>query len=173
MRPGPPPRSLTVRDLLHRCDDVSLMSALDRQLATDSQRGWHARERHLNPAMSQPSVGHAHTVLVVDDEPTILEMLIDVLGDEGFTVQTATDGRQALDRVLTTLPDLILTDLMMPLLDGRALLRSLREQPHTAHIPVLLMSAAGHLRADDTFSGFIAKPFSIETLLAELLRHLT
>jgi len=57
-------------------------------------------------------------------------------------------------------PDLILTDLMMPFVGGRALLISLREHPQTAHVPVLLMSAAGQRQDADGFDAFIAKPLT-------------
>jgi two-component system, OmpR family, alkaline phosphatase synthesis response regulator PhoP len=122
--------------------------------------------------MSEPSPRHSLTILVVDDEPSILDMLGEILADEGFIVHTATNGHQGLARAVEILPNLILTDLMMPPLEGRALLTALREEPQTAHIPVVLMSAAGHLHPDDSFDGFIAKPFSIDDLVVELLRHL-
>ncbi len=122
--------------------------------------------------VTQPSIEHTATVLVVDDDAAILEMLGELLADEGFTVRTARDGLQALDRALERPPDLILTDLMMPHRGGRALLISLREHPQTARIPVLLMSAAGQAREGEGFTAFIAKPFDIDTLIAELHRHL-
>ena len=123
--------------------------------------------------MTELPADHARAILVVDDDPAILDMLSDLLADQGFTVHTAKDGQQALARALEFPPDLILTDLMMPLVDGRALLISLREHPQTAHVPVLLMSAAGQRQDADGFDAFIAKPFNILTLVAELRRHLT
>jgi CheY-like chemotaxis protein len=114
-----------------------------------------------------------YAILVVDDDPAILEMLVELLLDEGFTVYSAANGQQALARALEVPLDLILTDLMMPLVDGHALLRSLREHPQTARVPVLLMSAAGHARPDDPFDAFIAKPFSIDDLLAQLQQLLS
>ncbi len=122
--------------------------------------------------MTELPADHARAILVVDDDPAIVDVLSELLADEGFTVHTARDGQQALARALEFPPDLILTDLMMPLVDGRALLISLREHPQTAHVPVLLMSAAGQRRDADGFDAFIAKPFNILTLVAELRRHL-
>ena len=105
------------------------------------------------------------TILVVDDHPPIVEMLRDLLDDAGLAVLTAPDGEAALALALAATPDLILTDLMMPRMDGRALRARLQEHPLTARIPVLLMSAAGHARAGDGFAAFIVKPFSIDVLL--------
>ena len=112
------------------------------------------------------------TVLVVDDHPPIVELLRDLLEDEGFVVLTAPDGQAALAVATAAQPDLILTDLMMPQMDGRVLRARLLEQPLTAQIPVLLMSAAGHARARDGFAAFIVKPFSIDVLLDAVHRHL-
>ena len=122
--------------------------------------------------MTTPSSSRRRTILVVDDDPSILGVLVDILTDEGFVVHAETDPRQALARALAAPPDLILTDLMMPHLDGRAVLERLRHQPVTAAIPVLLMSAAGHVQVGDAFAAFIAKPFTIDALLATLERHL-
>jgi CheY-like chemotaxis protein len=118
-------------------------------------------------------VGQIYTVLVVDDDPAIVDVLGELLADEGFAVHTARDGQQALARALESPPDLILTDLMMPYLDGRELLTRLREHPRTVHVPVLLMSAAGQRRDADEFDAFVAKPFDIDELIAELRRRLT
>ena len=121
--------------------------------------------------LSQPA--HRPRVLVVDDDPDILLMLQDVLAEEDFSVLSARDGHQALKLALGAPPDLILTDLMMPNMDGRALQAHLQAHRQTAHIPVLLMSAAGQARVGESFAAFIAKPFSIEVLLDEVHRHLS
>lgn len=99
-------------------------------------------------------------------------MLCEILADEGYAVLAVADGQQALAHVLETPPDLILTDLMLPLLDGRTLLARVQAHAHLAHIPVLLMSAAGRMRAGERFAAFLAKPFSIDDLLREIRRHL-
>ena len=122
--------------------------------------------------MTRRPPGRAPTVLVVDDQPPIVELLRDLLEDEGLVVLTAPDGLAALAVATATPPDLILTDLMMPRLDGRALRARLQEQPRTAQIPVLLMSAAGQARPGDGFAAFIVKPFSVDVLLAAIHRHL-
>lgn len=112
-------------------------------------------------------------VLVVDDEPAILEVVQDVLEDEGYTVLPAREGREALSMALQTPPDLVLTDLMMPVMDGRTLFRRLRDDGRTAHIPVVLMSAAYQAQPGDAFVAVIAKPFSLVSLLDTVEQLLT
>ena len=87
-------------------------------------------------------------------------------------VHAVSDARQALARALDAAPDLILTDLMMPFLDGRAVLAQLRAQPQTAQIPVVAMSAAGQVPDGAAFDAFLAKPFTIDALIAVLQRSL-
>src|SRR5690606_9580668 len=88
------------------------------------------------------------TVLVVDDELGILEALADLLREEGYRVLTAVHGREALERMAELRPDLVLTDWMMPVLDGPALVERIRTDPALRDIAVLGMSAVdvGHLR---------------------------
>lgn len=109
------------------------------------------------------------TILVVEDEPAIRELLVEVLQDEGYGVVAAADGIAALDLLARQATDLVLTDVMMPGLDGLGVVRRMRELPGTARIPVIVMSAV--LRAGveglDRVS-FLAKPFDIGRLLAEI-----
>ena len=116
--------------------------------------------------------GSLRTILVVDDEPAILDLLAELLADEGFVVHAVSDARQAFGRALDARPHLILTDLMMPYLDGRAVLAQFRAQPQTAPIPVVLMSVAGLVPDGAAFDGFLAKPFTLDALLAVLQPHL-
>ena len=109
-------------------------------------------------------------ILIVDDEPAVLEVLASLLTDEGFTVRTAPDGRVALEMLADDLPDLLITDVMMPRLDGWTLLAAVRE--HTPTLPVIVISAVDRREArhwallitDHTV--FLQKPFDVETLLA-------
>lgn len=110
-------------------------------------------------------------VLVVDDEPSILEIVQEVLEDEGFSVLTARDGREGLAVALHKRPSVIITDLMMPGLNGRVLRERLMRDPRTARIPVLLMSAAYNPQPDDAFVAVIAKPFSLDELVQHAYRH--
>ncbi len=97
-------------------------------------------------------------------------MLRDLLEMVGFTVRVATNGQLGLAQAREALPDLIVTDVMMPVMDGHALCRHLRADPRTATIPVIGMSAAYRPQPDDAFDALIAKPFDIPPLLA-LIHH--
>lgn len=113
------------------------------------------------------------TILVVDDESPILELLRDVLEDEGHTVLAAHNGRVAFETARQARPDLVLSDVMMPVLDGVALSRMLRDEPATRGMVVILMSAAHppDLGAAGAVA-FLGKPFAIEQvndLIAKLL----
>ena len=112
-------------------------------------------------------------ILIVEDEPQLLAMLSAVLEDEGYAVQTAADGLAALDLITASPPDLLITDVMMPRLDGWALLARVREQDQT--LPVIVMSAVDlRLRRQEAplpdHTVFLPKPFDIATLLANISR---
>src|SRR3712207_4281554 len=113
------------------------------------------------------------TVLVVDDEPSILVMMRALLMDAGCTVITAQHGEEALARAVETSPDLIITDLMMPVMDGHELRRRLKEEPSTAHIPVLLMTVVDRRPVGDSYAGVIVKPFAYDDLVASIRVHLS
>ena len=107
------------------------------------------------------------TVLVAEDEPAILEMMTAVLEDEGLRVVQASDGMAALELLTREIPDLVLTDAMMPRLDGIGLVHRMRADPRWAAVPVVVVSAV--LRAEpEGFPGvrFLAKPFDLGRLLA-------
>lgn len=102
------------------------------------------------------------TVLVVDDEPAIREVVATLLEDEGYLVLHAKDGLEALDTIKDDEIDLIVSDVVMPRLDGASLVRKLRRRGHL--MPVVLMSA---VYADVDLPGvrFVPKPFEIDRLL--------
>lgn len=100
-------------------------------------------------------------VLVVDDEPPIVDLLQDLLQDQGYEVRRAYDGMTALQIIERDPPDLVVTDVMMPRLDGLALYNEIRTR--TASLPVILMSAAVTPRKID--ATFVPKPFDIDALL--------
>jgi CheY-like chemotaxis protein len=81
------------------------------------------------------------TVLVVDDEEGILSAITDLLELEGYHVLAAGNGREALERMVATRPDLVLTDWMMPVVDGLQLIEQMEATPGLRAIPVILMSA--------------------------------
>jgi CheY-like chemotaxis protein len=111
-------------------------------------------------------------ILVVDDEQAILLMLRDLLQDEGYTVLTALNGAVALALARDVKPDLVLTDLMMPTMDGYELARHLHTEPAMAHIPVIAMSAAHRSFDHVLFTDVIAKPFDIAPLIATISAQL-
>lgn len=107
------------------------------------------------------------TVLIADDDPSIIEILAAVLDEEGYAVERAFDGRQALELVHTSHPDIIVTDVAMPRLDGVALTQALRARGDST--PVVLMSA---IYADVDLPGvrFVPKPFDLDAILTAIER---
>ena len=81
------------------------------------------------------------TILLVEDDPDSQEMLSLILTDEGFSVITAEDGQQALNLIACASPDLVITDIEMPNLDGIELIKRLRTHPQCHHVPIVVMSA--------------------------------
>ncbi|WP_233576773.1 response regulator [Citreicoccus inhibens] len=114
------------------------------------------------------------TVLVVEDEQGILEAVADLLRDEGFRVLCAAHGREALAHLERDTPDLVLTDWMMPVLDGPALVEAIRANPRLRDIALLGMSAVdvSLLRRKFPELEFIQKPFDIQTLLEKVYQAL-
>jgi DNA-binding response OmpR family regulator len=109
-------------------------------------------------------------VLVVDDEPMVRDVLARYLAREGFAVDVAADGREALDRYVDVAPDLVLLDLMLPTIDGYEVFRRMRE---LSSVPVIMLTARGEqtdrivgleLGADD----YVAKPFSPREVVARV-----
>jgi DNA-binding response OmpR family regulator len=114
-------------------------------------------------------------VLVVDDDPIILELLVLNLELEGHDVVTASDGRQALDRAHDADPDLVLLDIMMPEIDGFEVCERLRADPATATLPVVFLSARAHeadLVRGTKVGGdaYVTKPFDPMELMELIAR---
>ena len=109
-------------------------------------------------------------VLVVDDDPDILEAICDILEAEGYEVARARHGEEALARVEDRRPAVILLDLMMPVMDGVAFAQALRLRPAVRDVPIVVISADGNPQraASVGASGYLAKPFDIEALLAQV-----
>ncbi len=107
------------------------------------------------------------TILVIDDEVILAEMLQALLEDEGYRVITAGNGREGLERLAEQPPDLILCDVMMPLLDGRELCREVQAHPNYGAVPIILMSAASAAAEldDCQYAAFLSKPFDLDDLL--------
>ena len=112
----------------------------------------------------------ARTILVVDDEPTLRETLVDALEADGFRVVSAADGREALERFRGDRPDLVLLDLMLPELSGVEVTRIIRAE---SGVPIVMLTAKDseldkvvglELGADD----YVTKPFSLRELSARI-----
>jgi PAS domain S-box-containing protein len=113
------------------------------------------------------------SILVVDDEPDIRDIFGSVFGQEGYRVSFAENGKSALEMVAAEPPDLILLDAMMPQMNGFEVCRRLREDPQTAEIPVIMVTAlndpASRVRGLDAgVDDFISKPFDIDEIQARV-----
>jgi DNA-binding response OmpR family regulator len=111
-----------------------------------------------------------HKILVVDDEPDIVELVSFNLRGEGYDVVTAANGLEALNQARANLPDLIILDLMLPELDGLSVCEILHKLPSTAPIPVIILTAwKGELSRmiglDTGAEDYITKPFSPRDLV--------
>ena len=112
------------------------------------------------------------TVLVVDDDPTIVRFVREALEDEGYEVVTAVDG-EALPLAHDLHPGVILLDMMMPRMDGLEVSRHLRADPVTALIPIIAMSAQHNLEAAVArmpVNDHLPKPFDLDRLYAKVAR---
>ncbi len=115
-------------------------------------------------------MSRAVRVLVVDDDPVILDLLRINFEIEGFDVLSATDGEEGLAKARAEAPDVVLCDIMMPRLDGIELVTTLRDDPRTAHLPVVLLSAkAQKVEVDRGLAAgaddYVTKPFDPLELL--------
>ena len=115
------------------------------------------------------------TILAVDDEPSVREVLRRLLVGEGYRVLLAAEGKEALDIMKTTRPDMVLLDLTMPELGGMAVCRRIRKDPSTRLMPVILITAKGEVAdeiqglqrgADD----YLSKPFDLSEVRARVAR---
>ena len=115
------------------------------------------------------------TVLVVDDEFGIVDVLETILTDEGYRVLTACNGKQGLVRLSAEKPDVVLLDFMMPILGGCEMLRAMAAEPAYQRIPVIMISS---LREDviaekcKGYAAFLHKPFRAAAVLSTVARVL-
>ncbi len=115
----------------------------------------------------------AKKVLVADDEPFIVTALEFLLRKNGYEVMTAPNGEEALKRLASFAPDLVLLDVMMPLLSGYEVCQRMREHPEWKHIKIVMLSAKG--REAEVSKGvslgadlYVTKPFSNNELVAKI-----
>lgn len=116
-------------------------------------------------------------VLVVDDDPEVVDAVGEALQDDGYRVETATDGASALKSVLEAPPDLIVLDVRMPNLNGWEFCEIVRRQSHTRDVPVLFLTACTDVRDQITAmqvggSDHLSKPFRLAAL-RDKVRSLT
>lgn len=110
------------------------------------------------------------TILIIEDERTLIEVLTYNLNKEGFDVLSANDGQQGLARAQAALPDLIILDLMLPVIEGLEVCRQIRSDRRTQEIPILMLTARSdevdevvgfNMGADD----YVTKPFKLKPLI--------
>ena len=114
------------------------------------------------------------TILVVDDELGSAEVLSLILEEEGYRAFCAVNGRLALIQAHDVVPDLVIVDYMMPLMNGAEFARELRADAQFAHTRIVLNSGLPEAAISELFNGydaFLRKPFKVETLL-ELVQRL-
>ncbi|MEE8315326.1 MAG: response regulator, partial [Syntrophobacteria bacterium] len=124
------------------------------------------------------SQAESERILLVDDNPTNLQVLFQTLEGRGYNLLVAKDGETALTIVKKALPELILLDIMMPGIDGYEVCRRLKNDPTTKEIPIIFLSALGETK--DKVRGldlgavdYISKPFQAEEVIARVNTHIT
>ncbi|HRC08683.1 MAG TPA: response regulator transcription factor, partial [Miltoncostaeales bacterium] len=129
-------------------------------------------ESQMPMDVEEPPV-QVEDILVVDDSPTMARLLEMGLTKAGFAVRVAHDGGAAFDMATGRVPDLVLADVMMPVLDGVELTQHLRADPRTASTTIILVTAKGQSGAklegfEAGADDYIVKPFDIDELLARV-----
>ncbi len=119
----------------------------------------------------------AKRILVIDDEPDLIQLLSIFLGKAGFEVYGAYSGQQALTIFEQIAPDLVICDLVMPVMDGAATVQALRAHPHAQSVPIIILSARG--QTDDVkqalaagANDYITKPFRGSEVVATVQKYL-
>src|SRR2546421_5472214 len=161
MKTRPEPPGVTTTSV-----NRSMKTSCLRNSATFWARVWEGSDKEQ--AMAQQS-----TILIVDDEPFNIDLLEQQLEEFGYATVSARNGQEALDKVAAEAPDLILLDVMMPIMDGLTVCRILKENDETRLIPIVIMTALGAVEdrirgieagADD----FLTKPVDERELLARI-----
>ncbi len=123
--------------------------------------------------MKDFSVGEQKQLLLIDDDPNLILLVKDYLEFRGYEVKTAGNGREALDVLEDSVPDMIICDVMMPEMDGYTFVKQVRENPNTEWVPILFLSAKG--QSQDRVRGlntgadvYMVKPFEPEELVAQV-----
>src|SRR5512135_3025758 len=120
-------------------------------------------------------------ILIIEDETTLAETLAENLAEEGYETLRAADGESGLALIRSALPDLIVLDIMLPILDGLSVCRIVRKDPTTAHIPIIMLTARGTevdkiIGLESGADDYIVKPFGLGEFLARvraMMRRMT
>lgn len=162
-------------------DHNLMLAARERKLRapeempdTFGQRRNREKQRHVRhdrPGRSRKK--RMTTVLLVDDDTNALAALKELVGQEGYRVRTASDGSDALQSALDDPPDVVISDCMMPRMDGLSLMREMKRSSRLASVPLVLVSALVTPPADADVVGFLRKPFAVSQLLDILHRLAT
>ena len=120
----------------------------------------------------------AYKILVVDDEPTIVRLMEFILARQGHEMIVAVNGEEALQKIKTYQPDLVLLDIMMPRIDGYEVAQRVRADPQTAALPIIMLSAKA--QDEDIRRGvevgvdaYVTKPFTPDHLVQVVSEHLS
>jgi signal transduction histidine kinase len=156
--------------------DAFLEEAL-RSLPAMTNGFTHATNDAAGAPLAAGARGRAGSVLVVDDNADMRDYLVRLLHERGWSVDAHANGASALEAAIAHVPDLILSDVMMPGLDGPALIAALRARPETRDVPVILLSARAGEEAQVEglalgATDYLIKPFSSRELLARVESHL-
>lgn|SRR5574341_1131725 len=119
-----------------------------------------------NPSALRPS---GQKIITIDDEPPIRSLIRHALRQEDYEVIEAKDGSEGLEKIRRELPDLIVLDFVMPVMNGAETLKAIRSDPQMAHLPVLLLTGVKDVARlkpllEDPRNDFLEKPFLVETL---------
>lgn len=158
--------------------DVGQGFFIAQSMPADAVRGWLSSwlarvPRRAEPFAVEPPAGAGPRVLVlvVDDDPSIVSVVRDVLSEHGYAVATASDGQEALDLIERRRPDAVLLDVHMPIMDGEAFAASLRDR--RVEIPLVVTTSGPNAQRWAERIGahaYLAKPFAIDDLLAATRR---
>ena len=114
-------------------------------------------------------------VLVIDDDPDIVEAIQLILTTEGYDSEVTTKGSETCQKVREYKPDVIILDILLSGNDGRTICKNLKNDPRTKHIPIIMISAhptAKRAAKESGANSFVAKPFSVFALLTEIQKYI-
>lgn len=117
-------------------------------------------------------------ILVVEDSPTQLKLTVEALGGQDYELLTAMDGKEALEKVLSEKPELVLLDVVMPVMDGFQVCRKMKVSPDMKHIPVIMLTSKNQ-KADEFWGKkqgadlYLTKPFDTLELQSAVVKCLT